>query len=84
MDGFHEEIPKWIWYTGQFLFYFQDQLANPSQATVTDCFNTFKEAQQLQGCHGFQLKNQGTMLMLLSGLLVVPRGMWEHNGMPEF
>lgn len=84
MNGYREEIPKWAWYTGQFLFHFQDQLDAGGQGTVADCFNTFKEALQLQNCDGFQLKNQGTMLMLLYGLLVVPREMWNYQGLPDF
>lgn len=84
MNGYRKEIPKWVWYIGQFLFHFQDQLANGGQMTVAHCFSTFKEAQQLQNCPGVQLKNQGTMLMLLYGLLVIPREMWNYQGLPEF
>ena len=84
MNGYRDEIPKWAWYTGQFLFYFQDQLERDGQVSVADCFDHFREANQLQNCPGFQLKNQGTLLMLLYGLLVIPREMWQHEGVPDF
>jgi hypothetical protein len=52
---------------------------------VTDCFAGFQESQGLQDCPGFHLKNQGTMLILLYGLLVVPREMWwQQPNLPEF
>jgi len=84
MNGLREEIPKSVWYVGQFLFQFQETLEHAPQTTVEACFDDFIQNQQLQNVDGFHLKNQGTMLMLLYGLLVVPREMWEHQGLPVF
>jgi hypothetical protein len=84
MNGYREEIPKWVWYTGQFLFHFQNTLESCPQTTVARFFEDFKNSQGLQNCQGFHLKNQGTMLMLIYGLLVVPREMWDRENLPDF
>lgn len=40
---------------------------------------SFKDSQQLTSID-FNLKNQGILISLLYGLLVVPRELWEPNG----
>ncbi|MBN2594927.1 MAG: hypothetical protein JXA81_15580 [Sedimentisphaerales bacterium] len=85
-DGYQNEIPRWVWFTGQFLFRFQETLEYCPQTTIARFWEDFKNSQGLQNCQGFHLKNQGTLLMLLYGLLVVPRGMWERRQqyLPDF
>ncbi|MEJ2701178.1 MAG: hypothetical protein P8Z79_01925 [Sedimentisphaerales bacterium] len=85
-NGYQNEIPRWVWFTGQFLFRFQETLEHCTQTTLTRFWEDFKNSQGLQNCQGFHLKNQGTLLMLLYGLLVVPRGMWEQRqlNLPDF
>jgi len=84
MNGHGEEIPRWVWYTGQLLFHFQETLERCPQKTLSRFFDDFRESQGLQNCQGFQARNQGTMLMLLYGLLVVPREMWRERPLPAF
>ena len=74
-----DEIPQWCWYNGMLLFALEDYLkANPN-ISVSNFFNEFKITHQLQSIN-FNIKNQGLIISLLYGLLVVPNEMWEPKG----
>ncbi|QOJ29812.1 MAG: hypothetical protein HRU80_13400 [Ignavibacteriales bacterium] len=74
-----DEIPQWTWYNGQFLFQFDEQLRkNPSQ-TVFEFYNNFLSSQELLNLNIYHTKNQGTVILLLYGLLVVPKEIWEKS-----
>lgn len=79
------EITKWCWYMGRFLFDFEDGLTENPNMSITNFFQTFRNENGLLDVHGFRMKNQGTVMMLLYGLLVFPRELWLHqNNLPEF
>ena len=73
-----EEIPKWTWYNGQFLFQFDEKLRNNPCMTISEFFKSFSKTQGLQK-NLYHTKNQGTMILLLYGLLVVPKEIWEKK-----
>lgn len=73
------EVPKWCWYNGQFLFALSDRLVSAPNTSISDFMSEFKEAQQLHQVE-FNLKNQGLLISLLYGLLVIPKEMWEPKG----
>lgn len=75
MKSTRKEIPHWAWYNGQFLFKFQESLERNPYLTIGELWSNFKKDQKLEG-FDFGLKNQGTVLMLLYGLLVVPKEIW--------
>ena len=77
-----EEIPQWCWYNGQLLFALSDSLQTDSDLTIGQFMDEFKEA---HGLPQFNLKNQGLILSLMYGLLVVPKEIWEPgNSVTKF
>ena len=74
-----EEIPQWCWYNGQLLFALSDALAETPNMSLADFMLRFKQSQGLT-TFDFNLKNQGLLLSLLYGLLVVPKEIWENKG----
>ncbi len=83
MNNSREEIPQWCWYNGQFVFHFQESLQNNPNKSIQEYFNQFKNKNGLDNVD-FNLKNQGMVLMLLYGLLVVLREIWEKTGPTYF
>lgn len=81
-----EEIPQWVWYVGQFLFQYQESLERSPQQSVQRMFTDFLKSQGLEDFHRvtpFSLKNQGIVLMLLYGLLVIPKEIWGTDDLDE-
>lgn len=79
MSDSRQEIPQWTWYNGQFLFQFDEKLqANPNQ-TISEFFEDYKISQGLENLNIYHTKNQGVIVLLLYGLLVVPREIWEKT-----
>lgn len=74
-----DEIPQWCWYNGMLLFALADYLETEPNKSVRNFFDDFKAAHQLQNIQ-FNIKNQGLLISLLYGLLVVPKEMWEPKG----
>jgi len=72
-----EEIPKWAWYNGMFLFKFAESLENQDRQDIRGFYDSFR-GEYLNGID-FPLKNQGVSISLLYMLLVVPREMWENQ-----
>jgi len=79
MNDSRKEIPVWTWYNGQFLFQFEEQLKRNPNKTISDFFSDFKLDQGLQDVSFYNTKNQGTVIILMFGLLVVPREIWERD-----
>jgi hypothetical protein len=79
MNNSREEIPQWTWYNGQFLFKFDEQLNRNPNKTIGEFFNDFLESQNMKGEDFYHTKNQGTVILLMYGLLVVPREIWEKT-----
>ena len=80
MNKSREEIPQWAWYNGQFLFQFDEQLkANPTQS-ISQFFSNFLTEQGIEAYGFYHTKNQGTVVLLMYGLLVVPKEIWEKTG----
>lgn len=73
-----EEIPQWVWYTGQFLFQFDKHLREKPKQTISDFFDTFLKNQELKK-NIYHTKNQGTIILLLYGLLVIPKEIWKNT-----
>lgn len=79
MNKSREEIPVWTWFNGQFLFQFDEQLRqNPTQS-ISQFFSDFLTSQGIAEYSFYHTKNQGTVVLLMYGLLVVPREIWEKN-----
>lgn len=79
MSKSREEIPQWTWYNGQFLFQFDEELkTNPNQ-TISEFFSNFLTSQGMQNQNFYHTKNQGTVILLMYGLLVIPKEIWEKS-----
>jgi len=76
MEGTRQEIPQWIWYNAQFAFKFQETLEKCPDKSLREFWSYFKKDQNLENLQDFHLKNQGMVLTLMYGLLVVPKEMW--------
>ncbi len=80
MNKSREEIPVWTWFNGKFLFQFDEQLrTNPNQS-ISEFFTDFLTNQRIEDYSFYHTKNQGTVILLMYGLLVVPREIWERSG----
>jgi len=79
MSDSREEIPLWTWYNGQFLFQFDEHLSNNPNKTISEFFNDFRNNQGLQDWNFYRTKNQGTVILLMYGLMVIPREIWEKT-----
>ena len=79
MSDSRQEIPQWTWYNGQFLFQFDEQLKKNPDKTISQFFSDFLTSQGLQNLNIYHTKNQGTVILLMYGLLVIPREIWERT-----
>lgn len=79
MSDSRQEIPQWTWYNGQFLFQFDEQLKQNPNKTILEFFNDFLKDQNLQDVNIYHTKNQGTVILLMYGLLVIPKEIWEKS-----
>ncbi len=79
MSDSRHEIPQWTWYNGQFLFQFDEQLKKNPNLTISQFFTDFLKSQGLENLNIYHTKNQGTVILLLYGLLVIPREIWEKT-----
>lgn len=77
MDKERNDIPLWTWYTGQFLFQFDEHLQNNPNKSISEFYNDFLINQEIKSLNFFQTKNQGTAILLLYGLMVIPKEIWE-------
>jgi len=71
------EIPKWGWYNGLFMFEFYDALQCKGFQDIVNFYDSFRK-RNLNGIE-FPLKNQGLSISLLFMLLVIPRELWENE-----
>lgn len=78
MEKSRQEIPQWSWYNGQFLFQFDEQLRENPNQSLSDFFTSFITNQRLPS-NIYHTKNQGTIILLLYGLLVIPKEIWEQT-----
>jgi hypothetical protein len=79
MSDSRQEIPQWTWYNGQFLFQFDEQLKQNPNKTISQFFQEYLEDQSLNDANIYHTKNQGTVIVLMYGLLVIPKEIWEKN-----
>lgn len=79
MNDSRQEIPQWTWYNGQFLFQFDEQLNQNPEMSISDFFQNFRTDQGIQNHNFYNTKNQGTIILLMYGLMVVPREIWEKE-----
>jgi len=79
MNDSRKEIPQWTWYNGQFLFQFDEQLKQNPNKTISEFFQDFLKDQNLQDANIYHTKNQGTVILLMYGLLVIPKEIWEKT-----
>jgi len=79
MPNSRKEIPQWTWYNGQFLFQFDEQLKKNPDMKISDFFSDFLLSQGLENLNIYHTKNQGTIILLLYGLLVIPKEIWERD-----
>ncbi len=81
MNKEKNDIPLWTWLNGQFLFQFQEQLETNPNKTISNFFNDFcaKPFPGSKKYDFYQTKNQGTIIILLYGLMVIPKEIWEKN-----
>ncbi len=79
MNKERKDIPLWTWYNGQFLFQFDEQLQNNPDKTISEFFSDFLTDQGLNDLNVYHTKNQGTLILLMYGLLVIPREIWEKD-----
>jgi len=79
MSDSRQEIPQWTWYNGQFLFQFDQQLKQNPNKTISEFFQDFLKDQNLQDVNIYHTKNQGTVILLMYGLLVIPKEIWEKT-----
>jgi hypothetical protein len=79
MNDSREEIPVWTWYNGQLLFQFDEQLNKNPNKTISEFFADFRADQKLENVNFYHTKNQGTVILLMYGLMVIPREIWEKQ-----
>ncbi len=79
MSNSRKEIPQWTWYNGQFLFQFDEQLNKNPKLTIPEFFDNFLKSQQLQKLNIYHTKNQETIILLMYGLLVIPKEIWKQK-----
>jgi hypothetical protein len=79
MSESRKEIPLWTWYNGQFLFQFDEQLQKNPNKTIAEFFNDFRADQGLLDVNFYHTKNQATVILLMYGLMVIPREIWEKD-----
>jgi len=79
MSDSRQDIPLWTWYNGQFLFQFDEQLRKNPNKTISEFFNDFLADQKLQDLNIYHTKNQGTVILLMYGLIVIPKEIWEKT-----
>ncbi len=75
------DIPFWTWLNGQFLFQFQEQLEKTPDKTISQFFSDFcaEPYPESKPCSFYQTKNQSTIILLLYGLMVIPKEIWEKS-----
>lgn len=61
------------------MFQFEEQLQKNPNQSISDFFNAFLKDQNIERTRFYHTKNQGTVVLLLYGLLVVPREIWEKS-----
>jgi len=77
MNKERDDIPFWTWLNGQFLFQIQEELERNPKKTISEFFNDFcNEPYPGSDKYYYHTKNQGTLIILLYGLLVVPKEIW--------
>jgi len=79
MNKERNDIPLWTWLNGQFLFQFEEQLEKNPNKTILEFFNDFRSDQGLENYNFYHTKNQGTIIILLYGLMVIPKEIWEKG-----
>lgn len=79
MNDSRNEIPQWTWYNGQFLFQFDEQLKKNPDKSISEFFDDFLTGQGLENLNVYHTKNQGTVILLMYGLLVIPKEIWERS-----
>ena len=77
-------LPHWIWYTAMFLYRADKARIDTPTKSIDEVYKEFLKDQGLDQKSGFQLRNQGTSMMLAYGLLVLPRELWLRNDLPIF
>jgi len=70
------QIPHWVWLTSQFVWQIQQSLEQDPNQSIGNLFTSFLKSQSITDPSLFSLKNQGTVLMLMYGLVVVPKEIW--------
>lgn len=71
------EIPRWFWMNGQLNFELSKALETDPTQSISHFIQEFEKSRGLRP--GFNIKNQGMMISLLYGLLVVPKEIWESG-----
>ena len=79
MDKSRQDIPLWAWYNGQFLFQFDEQLKSHPSKSLSDFYSDFLKDQKLEQYNFYNTKNAGSVLMLMYGLIVIPKEIWEES-----
>jgi len=79
MEDSRGDIPLWNWYNGQFLFQFDEYLRTKPETSIGEFFKVFLVNQNIDKLKFFHTKNQGVVSILLYGLLVVPKELWEKT-----
>jgi hypothetical protein len=81
MNKERDDIPLWTWLNGQFLFQFQEQLEKNPNKTILEFYKDFctEPFPESNNCNFYQTKNQGTIIILLYGLMVIPKEIWEKT-----
>jgi hypothetical protein len=77
-------LPHWIWFTAMFLYRADKAREETPTKSIEEVYNDFLRDQRLDQNSGFQLRNQGTSMMLAYGLLVLPREIWDRDDLPSF
>jgi len=79
MSKLGKDIPLWTWYNGQLLQTLDQKLKSCPQMSVKEFFDEFLTEQEIQGMGFYQPMNQGSIFILLYGLMVVPKELWEKE-----
>ena len=84
MQDIRKQVPHWVWLTAQFLWQTEQSLEQNPNQPIGNVYDSFLKSQNIPNADWFTLKNVGTVLMLLYGLIVLPKEIWGAEVLDKF
>lgn len=78
-DESAKKIPSWCWHIGIYLIQLNTKMIDTPEMTLSQFHEWFKEKAELEDKSDIRPINPGAIVMLLYGLVVVPKEIWEKE-----